>query len=118
MAFRTRLQFKNGKRERKTVSNSAVGLTAASYTISHNGGSGINLLANDKQADGAIIQVVSANGLTWTCDGTTPVAGSVGFIANQEDFITLETNAQVRQFKAIRTGASDSAIEVAYLWGN
>jgi hypothetical protein len=109
-AFRSHLNPKPGKRERLAVSSAVVKFTT-SVTVHSNNTNGL-----DKQASGAVLQVVGSDSLYWTIDGTDPSA-SVGFVANPGDFIYLETAQQVRNFKALRVTA-DTSIEVAFHWGN
>jgi len=105
-----------GKRERKTVSNAAVGITASVYEFYPSAGFSSNSFREPKRATGAIIQVLT-QAITFTIDGTTPVAGTTGFEAAANDFIYLDSYQKVKDFKAIRSGGSDGAIEVVAVFG-
>jgi hypothetical protein len=105
---------RNGKRERKTISTSAVGLTSATYTIQQD--SAANLYArNDIQPVYALLQVLT-NSINFTLDGTTPTA-SVGYLAAANDLIHLNSFQEIKAFQAIRNGGADGAIEVTYFYG-
>lgn len=107
-------QPKLGKRERKTVSITAVGLTPASYTFGASGdASGPQKLG--KLATSAIVQVLT-NGINFTRDGTTATT-ALGFVAAANDLIYLNTTQEIVNFSAIRSGAADAAIEVEYHFG-
>lgn len=108
-AFRSRLNPRLNKRERLAVASAAVNFTEANYTIAQTE-------KNEKKtADGAVLQVVGADQIYWTIDGSTPSA-SVGFIADPRDIIYLETQQQVKNFKAIRVTA-DTSVEAAFHFG-
>jgi hypothetical protein len=113
--FNTTRNPLSGKRERKTVSNAAVGLTESAYTLTPSP-TNTRLFVEPRKASAAILQVLT-QAVTFTIDGTTPVAGSVGFEAAASDFIYLDSYQKIKEFKAIRSGGSDGAIEAAYLFG-
>ena len=106
----------SGKRERLTVGAAAVGLTAASYTIAATGGAsaGNDFGINRREASYALVQVL-AQALNFTLDGTTPTA-AIGYLAAANDLIHLNSAQEIRAFKAIRNGASDSTVEVTYFF--
>ena len=71
-----------------TVAGTAVGLTAATIVGSNK----------------AVLTVEVAP-IRFTVDGTTPTA-SVGHLAQVGDVIKLDSEDELRKFRAIRTGAS------------
>lgn len=84
--------------EVKTVSGTAVGLTAATYV----------------HAVSAVIQV-QAEPIRWRIDGTDPT-GSVGFIAPAGSEIYLDAYNEIANFKAIKDGAADgdATLQITY----
>src|SRR6476661_4092750 len=114
MAFGSAINPMSGKRERKTISSSVVGLTPANYTldVADVGGNG---LRPKRLAQGAMLQVVT-DSIYWTIDGSTPSA-SVGYENAPGDIIYLDTPQKVKEFKAIRK-TTDAAVEAVYLFGN
>ena len=107
-------QPKLGKRERKTVGAAAVGLTASAYTFGASGAaSGPQKLG--KLATSAIIQVLTQP-INFTRDGTTATT-ALGFVAQANDIIYLNTTQEIVNFSAIRNGGVDAAIEVEYHFG-
>lgn len=105
---------RNGKRERITISTSALPLTAATYNIQQD--SALNKYArNDIQPVYALVQVLT-NSVNFTVDGTTPTS-SVGYLAAANDTIHLNSYQEIQQFRAIRNGGADGALEVTYFYG-
>jgi hypothetical protein len=113
-AFNTTLQPRSGKRERLTVSSSAVGFTSSAFTIQPSVGA-TKYGKNDTLPVGAVLQVGS-DAIYWTLDGSTPSA-SVGFESAAGDFIYLDSFQKIKEFKAIRK-TGDTSIEVLFLYGN
>lgn len=111
--FNTTRNPRLGKRERKTVSSSAVSITPATYTIAASAGA-TKYGANDKLASAAIIQVFT-DAIYFTLDGTTPTS-LIGFEAAAGDFIYLDSFQKVKDFKAIRK-TTDATIEILPLFG-
>lgn len=83
-------------KETLTVSTTATGLTASSYS----------------GAIGALITVASADARMWF-DGSTPTA-SVGHLIASGQSLTV-CGVTIRQLKVIRAGASDTVLSVTYL---
>lgn len=113
--FNTTRQPMSGKRERKTVSTTAVSITESVYVFTPTVGN-VNAYVEPVRATAAIVQVLT-NPVNFTIDGTTPEA-AVGFNAVAGDFIYLDSAQKVRNFKAIRSGGADAAIEVVALFGS
>ena len=88
-----------------TISTTAKSLTASKYTKS----SGETFT---EYARKALITVEDAQ-LRFRFDGGTPTA-SVGHLLTQKDSITLIGAYNIKNFKAIRKGSSDSKISVTY----
>ena|SRR5687768_13013411 len=107
--FGTTRQPLVGKRERKTVSTTPVEITPSVYTIDGTDKLGARL------ASAAVLQVFT-NGIIFTIDGSDPEA-AVGFEAAAGEFIYLDSAQKVRNFKAIRSGASDAGLEILPLFG-
>lgn len=84
-------------RERLTVSNVAVGLTAEK-------------IASKRYA---MLRCIG-NNLRVTFDGTTPVASTTGHPMLVGDVIELVGLTSLQQFKAIRDGGSDGSLECFY----
>jgi hypothetical protein len=103
------------KRERLAVGAAAGGLTKATYNIPGTGGADDVSYRTTKNPTGAIIQVL-AQPLNFTVDGTTATV-ALGFVAQANDIIYLNTLQEIQNFSAIRNGGTDSAIEVVYLYG-
>ena len=114
MIFNTTLQPRLGKRERKTVSSSAVGLTASAYTIAATA-EATKYGKNDTLPNGAVLQV-GADAIYWTLDGSTP-SSTVGFESAAGDIIYLDSFQKVKEFKAIRK-SGDTSVEALFLYGN
>ena len=81
-----------------TVSTSAIGITTG--------------LISDMTAK-AFITVEDAN-IRYRIDGTDPTS-SVGHPVTSGNSITLDTEQEIRNFKAIRSGESDAKLQVT-LW--
>jgi hypothetical protein len=112
--FNTTRNPLNGKRERKTISSTALGITSTVYTIQPSAGATRDGIG-DKLATAAVVQVLT-EGINWTIDGTTPTA-ALGFNSNAGDFIYLDSAMKVKNFLAIREAANDASIEVVALFG-
>lgn len=80
-----------------TVAGTAVPLTAATYGDCPN----------------ALCTVETA-AIRWTVDGTTPVAGGPGHLAQAGEAIELHTIAEVRGFRAIRESGVSAALRCSY----
>lgn len=92
-----------GDYEEVVVSTTAIGLTALKINP---GGT-----FPDKRK--AVIIVVSAQPISFRIDGTDPTS-SVGIPAATGDIIKLFGEQTLKQFKAIRSGASDATLRVTY----
>lgn len=108
-AFNNRLNARNGKRERLTVSSSVVGFASAfgkptNFVIPGSADGKIT----DRKAEGAILQV-NGDQIYYTVDTSTP-SSTVGFVANPGDMIYLNSFQQVQNFKAIRV-TTDASVE-------
>lgn len=112
-AFNSRVNPRLAKRERKTVSSSAVQFTASAYTIAATAEAS-QYGKNDTQPIGAVLQVVGES-IYYTLDGSTP-SSTIGFEAGAGDFIYLDSFQQVKEFKAIRK-TGDASIEVLFYYG-
>ena len=108
-------RVRNGKRERKTVSNAAVGLTPSAYNVAGSGGADDVSYRLPKAPTMAVIQV-QAQPINFTTDGTTATT-ALGFVAQANDIIYLNTIQEIQNFSAIRNGGTDAAIEVQYFYG-
>jgi len=113
MLFNSRFNPLSGKRERKTVSSSAVQLTATAYTVAAT--AALNQYAMSDRKPAAAMLQVSADAIYWTVDGSTPSA-SVGFEAAVGDEIYLDSFQKIKEFRAIRK-TTDAAVEALYLYG-
>lgn len=114
VAFNSRLNPRNGKRERKTVSSTAVGLTESAYAFAATGDSPTQMGTLPKNPSGAVLQVFT-DSIYYTLDGSTPSA-TVGFEAALGDTIYLDSFQQIKEFKAIRK-TTDAAVEALYYYG-
>jgi len=88
--------------ETKTISSTAVGLTASTYAPA----------AGGPQVRRALITVDDAS-IRWWADGSTPTP-STGHLSNAGDIIELSGPNDVRNFLSIRTGATDAKLQVTY----
>lgn len=89
--------------EELTISTAALGLTAAKINP---GGT-----FPDKRK--GVIIVVTAQPINFRIDGTDPTS-TVGIPAAAGDIIKLFGEQTLKQFKAIRSGASDATLRVTY----
>jgi len=60
-----------------------------------------------------IISVDTAQ-IRWTMDGTTPTT-TVGHLANRFDIIVITGTFNIKNFKAIRTGATSATLDTTFL---
>jgi hypothetical protein len=111
--FETARNPRSGKRERKTVSTSAVNLTATAYTIASTADANKYALP-DKLPTAAVMRVLT-DAIYFTLDGSTP-SSTVGFEAAVGDMIYLDSFQKIKEFKAIRK-TTDASLEVLYLYG-
>jgi len=88
--------------ETKTISSTAAGLTAATYAPGTGG----------PQVRRALITVDSAP-IRWWADGSTPTT-TTGHLSNIGDVINLAGPNDIRNFRAIRAGATDAKVQVSY----
>ena len=79
-----------------TVAGTAIGLTAATIVSS-------NL---------AVLTLEDAP-ISYTVNGTTPTA-TVGHLAQPGDVIKLESEDELRKFRAIRTGGVSGTLKATY----
>ena len=61
----------------------------------------------------AVITVETA-GMRWTADGATAPTTSIGHLQAAADKITLDSAADIANFKAIRTTGTSASIMVSY----
>ncbi len=87
--------------ESVTVSDTAGGLTAATYNPAANG-----------RAQRAYITVETAQ-IRYRLDGTDPTA-SVGHILEVGDILIIDGNANIANANFIRTGGTSGTIRVTY----
>ena len=87
--------------EEVTVSDTAVGLTATTYQPS-----------GEQGACQAIITIEGGN-IRHRSDGTNPTA-TVGEPGRAGGQITLESQGEIVDFKAIREASADATLRVAY----
>jgi len=113
--FNTTRQPKDGKRERLTVADTAVGITASVYTVAQAAVGATKYDLGAKEASAAVLQVIDQP-INWTVDGTTPTA-DIGFNSIAGDFIYLDSAQKVKEFRAIRSTGSSAEVEVVALFG-
>lgn len=89
--------------EEITVSTTALGLTAATYAAS----------GGWPCAQRAVVQVLSA-GIRFKLNGDSPTS-STGFAESAGSSFTLDNEAEISGFKAIRSGGADAKLIVSYL---
>ena len=89
--------------EKITISDSALGLTAATYNV-----------AGENVCKAAII-TVDAQPIRVTLDGSTTPAASVGHGFDADDIIFISGQGNLANFSAIREGGTDADIQVSYL---
>ena len=101
--------------ERITVSTSAIGGTAATFNnVGEVSGASVNQVGGGRlRATGALVECFT-NPVTYTVDGTTPVGGTTGHALAAGDTTLLVGYQAVNKFRAIRTGASDGALQITY----
>lgn len=87
--------------EQVTVSNSAVGLTSATYAPGAAG-----------NAERAFITCHQA-AVRYMYHGSNPTS-TTGHVLQDGGFIILENQHQIDKFKAIRAGDTDAILEVTY----
>ena len=92
--------------EQLTISTSVVPLTSTKYTA------GQTDQGSRRLARMAYV-TVDSNPIRYTMDGTTPSA-SIGHAVAAAGGFWLEGESTIRNFKAIRSGASDAVINVSY----
>lgn len=85
-----------------TANTTAVGFTAAKIA-STNGG----------QIVGALVSCETAQ-VRFTLDGTTVNASTSGHLLNSGDIMEVWGGNDLKNFKAIRTGATNGALKVTY----
>lgn len=88
-------------RETLTVTNAVKTLTSSKYR------------STTKRIVAALVHPTTYQ-VTYTTDGTDPVAGTTGRIMNPGDIIPIVGEDMVN-FKAIRTTSSDANLEVTYI---
>lgn len=90
--------------EQITVSTTAVGFTATKYRPTS---------ADARRATKVVVTVDPTNPIRYTLDGTTPTS-SVGHYAVATQFV-LEGYDNIKNFKAIRQGASDAGVAASFM---
>ncbi len=98
--------------EQVTVSTSAVGLTLA-YVNNAQTYDQQNQVVKDRKACVAVLNVVGANGLHLTMDGSTPSATNGTTLAGGDEF-TVSGHQKLKDLLMIRSGASDATVNVIY----
>lgn len=84
-----------------TVSNTAIGFTAATR----------NPPTGNKPSQ-AVFTIETAQ-MRFTVDGTTPTT-TVGFLVNIGDIVTINGEHDIKAFRAIRVGSTDATIQPTY----
>ena len=84
-----------------TVSNTAIGFTSATISPERR-----------TKPDKAVFVVETAQ-IRFTVDGSTPTT-TVGFLAQIGDIVTINGEGDIKNFRAIRTGATDATIQPVY----
>jgi len=64
-------------------------------------------------ATAAIAEIIGANGLIYTLDGSTPTSSNGGRLG-QGDTLTLAGYQKVSKLKMIRSGASDATVNITF----
>ena len=81
-----------------TVSSTAIGLTATQYQYAHRA-----------------YMTLEGNNVRWTMDAvTTPTSAGVGHLWYVGQSLMLEHPDELRNFRAIRSSATDATIKVTY----
>jgi hypothetical protein len=99
--------FTNYDYESISVTDSAVGFTAAKITPTSN---------NHKIPQEAVFSVETAS-IRVRMDGTDPTA-STGLLIPSGTIFTVTGQTDIRRFKAIRDGSTSATIEVLYFTDN
>lgn len=95
-----------GDYETITVSSTAIGFTAGKILLNLAGGA-------HKRAIAAIVSA-ETQPMRFTINGTTPTT-TVGHLMAAGDYYTIQGEANVAAFKAIRTG-TDGTLQVTYFY--
>ncbi len=94
-----------------TVSNTAIGVTAATAFPRLVTGTGGYAVSQDNGAEEAVFSVETDN-VRYTLDGTVPTA-SVGHLLLPNDILTLVGRDAIRKVKFIRV-TTDASLKVTY----
>lgn len=96
-----------------TVSNTSKPLTAATYNATSVGATSGReyAFAGGFKADSANVEVKTES-IYYTLNGGTPTSDD--HVLNTGDILKLESYQTVKDFRAIRTGASDATLAVTY----
>jgi hypothetical protein len=89
--------------ETLTVSSTSKSLTETVYTAGK----------SREYAERAFITVEDADIRYWA-NGTDPVAGTSGHLLAAGDSLVLTKSHSIRNFRAIRDGATDAVLQVSY----
>ena len=88
-----------------TVSDTAIGFSAALY------------LTGNNKAQTVMIQLDGGDSIRWKCDGGTPTA-SAGNLLSLGDKMIIYGEDNIKNFKAIRTGSTDGELNCTYYFAN
>lgn len=100
-------EYRWAARERITVTNTAVGFTAATYKPTSGDFKGI-------PAQIAKCHVETAD-IRYRKDGTDPTA-AVGRIVYETGEFSIQGSQNIKKFSAIRTGSTSATLDVEYGW--
>jgi hypothetical protein len=64
-------------------------------------------------ASAALAEIIGANGVIYTIDGSTPTSSNGGRLASG-DVLTLAGYQKVSKLKMIRSGASDATVNITF----
>lgn len=90
-----------------TVSTTAVGFTASDYRNKNS--AGIDARAALVTVEGT----AGTNDIRWTCDGTPPT-DTLGHILQAKEALIIRGFGNIKNFRAIRDGASDAVLNITF----
>ncbi len=102
--------------EQVTVSTSVMTPTTAlvdNIAQTETDGSSPTRWAFTYPATAAMAEVIGANGIIYTLDGSTPTSSNGGRLG-QGDSLTLAGTQKVKNLKMLRSGASDATVNLTY----